>query len=384
LGLSCPEDLFDLDFFQHDPAPFFKFAKALYFPLGNGKRVEPSDSHRFLALLEHQNKLLRVYTQNIDGLEEAAGVSSKRMVYAHGSLRWATCGRCQHRVPAAEIQPDIERGRVPLCRVTAQTTTTTTTSSSASPIARTRISVKRQKRTPTRSTTATTPPRSHYCGGVLKPDITFFGETLGDKVRKSLEADRQKADAVIVIGTSLSVAPMSKVIQYLPPTIPRILINRTVVHAPAHVNEGSDDDDNSDEDEEDFRENYTFDSYLLGFCDDVTRAVVKQIKTKKSSDEGKLLSTLSKDDDVFLVDDWQSTNIPHNRILLFPGAMSTKDDDDLTYTEVAHCDGCEQEIAGAIHKCVQCFDYDLCHACYPKLRKTHCKGKHAFTKEPRR
>ena len=44
------------------------------------------------------------------------------------------------------------------------------------------------------------------CDGVLKPGITFFGEKLVDKVTRSLEQDRLKADAVIVIGTSLSVS----------------------------------------------------------------------------------------------------------------------------------------------------------------------------------
>jgi NAD-dependent SIR2 family protein deacetylase len=40
---------------------------------------------------------------------------------------------------------------------------------------------------------------------VLKPGVTFFGEALHDNVRKCLEADRDKVDALIVIGTSLSV-----------------------------------------------------------------------------------------------------------------------------------------------------------------------------------
>ncbi len=43
------------------------------------------------------------------------------------------------------------------------------------------------------------------CGGVLKPGVTFFAEASGDNVRRCLEADYSKADALIVIGTSLSV-----------------------------------------------------------------------------------------------------------------------------------------------------------------------------------
>ena len=62
--------------------------------------------------------LLRVYTQNIDGLETAAGVSDKKMVYAHGSLKWAKCMRCgkkksalrnehRRRVAIAKVQEEV-------------------------------------------------------------------------------------------------------------------------------------------------------------------------------------------------------------------------------------------------------------------------------------
>lgn len=62
LGLSCPEDLFCYDFFQDNPYPFYQFAQKLYYPLGLDKKVEPSDSHKLLALLEQKKMLLRVYS----------------------------------------------------------------------------------------------------------------------------------------------------------------------------------------------------------------------------------------------------------------------------------------------------------------------------------
>ena len=62
LGLSCPEELFCYDFFQHNPKPFYKFAQHLYHPLGPDQKIEPSDSHKLLALLEEKKMLLRVYT----------------------------------------------------------------------------------------------------------------------------------------------------------------------------------------------------------------------------------------------------------------------------------------------------------------------------------
>ena len=56
-----------------------------------------------------------------------------------------------------------------------------------------------------REYTVSTNINSSVCGGVIKPGVTFFGEKLEDKVSKYLEHDYAKADALIVIGTSLSV-----------------------------------------------------------------------------------------------------------------------------------------------------------------------------------
>jgi len=184
--------LFDYEVFLENPRPFYRFAKRLYFPLGNDKRVEPSDSHRFLALLQKEGMLLRVYTQNIDGLEQVAGVSPKKMVYAHGSLQWATCCTCKHKVAAADIEQSILEGVVPRCKQMAAKVDT--------PPKPLRPESSRRKRArPLRSS------EKRYCNGVLRPGVTFFGESLHGNVNRSLEADRDKADALIVIGTSLSV-----------------------------------------------------------------------------------------------------------------------------------------------------------------------------------
>jgi NAD-dependent SIR2 family protein deacetylase len=191
------------------------FARHLYFPLGSDKRVEPSDSHKLLSLLEQKKMLLRVYTQNIDGLEQIAGVSSKRMVYAHGSLQWATCCKCQAKVSASEMESSILKGVVPKCQ---EIVDHRKKSPRSSPLVMREGSQRQRKRprtdttevllTATNVTTPTTlvvDEAVARCGGVLKPGVTFFGEMLHDDVRKNLEADRNKADALIVIGTSLSV-----------------------------------------------------------------------------------------------------------------------------------------------------------------------------------
>lgn len=67
-------------------------------------------------------------------------------------------------------------------------------------------------------------------GGIMKPDITFFGEALPDEFsRRLVDRDRYQTDLVVVIGTSLKVAPVSELVPFLHPHIPQIYISRTPV-----------------------------------------------------------------------------------------------------------------------------------------------------------
>jgi Zinc finger, ZZ type len=195
-------------------------------------------------------------------------------------------------------------------------------------------------------------------------------------------------------------APISKVIDYFRPNIPRILINRTIVH-PKHSSDEENMYSPHDVIVKDFRDGYVFDAYLLGFCDDVTRVIGKLLfsntpeQSSKDSLEdvnktGKLLATLSEDNGEFNSKDWTATtNVPFERVFLFPGAQTPSKDDvsynknveEPLYREVVYCDGCAERISGIVQKCVSCFDYDLCQSCYPTLLKTHYDGKHHFIAE---
>ena len=189
-------------------------------------------------------------------------------------------------------------------------------------------------------------------------------------------------------------APISKVISYLPANIPRILINRGIAHPPEQFEKDSvNSSDESDDDEKEFRDGYVFDAYLLGFCDDVTRALGKKLfsddaDTKKESDRGELLATLlehdedNEDDCSYSAADWDGVNVPKERVFLFPGALApTEASEETTYREIAHCDNCSRRITGTIQKCVSCFDYDLCQKCFPTVSKTHFDGTHHFAAE---
>ncbi|GCB81938.1 hypothetical protein scyTo_0023318, partial [Scyliorhinus torazame] len=64
--IPYPEAIFEINYFFHNPKPFFALAKQLY--PGNCK---PNFTHYFVRLLHQKELLLRMYTQNIDGLERS-------------------------------------------------------------------------------------------------------------------------------------------------------------------------------------------------------------------------------------------------------------------------------------------------------------------------
>jgi NAD-dependent SIR2 family protein deacetylase len=87
IGIPSAELLFDMGFFEIDPAPFYRFAPALL----PAQHIRPSPCHRFLALLQSRKQLLRNYTQNVDGLERRAGVTQAALMECHGSMATFKC-----------------------------------------------------------------------------------------------------------------------------------------------------------------------------------------------------------------------------------------------------------------------------------------------------
>lgn len=157
-------------------------------------------------------------------MEEEAGVSAKKICYAHGSLHWATCCKCKRKVNTKEIESNIISGTVPYCQAPILVTPSShsfplvSTIVPREPSARVAAAALTRKRSRSiHSTTDDDDEENNYtnhtvgkngeavCGGIMKPGITFFGEALHNTVKTKLESDRDKVDALIVIGTSLSV-----------------------------------------------------------------------------------------------------------------------------------------------------------------------------------
>ena len=154
-----PETMLSHTFFLHHTEMFFAYYRdKMIYP-----DAKPNASHAAAAALEQKGKLSAVVTQNIDGLYQQAGCS--RVYELHGSVHRNTCMNCGERYPLSFMLQGVG---VPRCT----------------------------------------------CGGVVKPDVVLYEESLdGDVIEGAVRAIEQ-ADCLIVAGTSLTVYPAAGFVRY--------------------------------------------------------------------------------------------------------------------------------------------------------------------------
>jgi NAD-dependent deacetylase len=145
--------------FRQSPAQFYNWIRPM---AGKLLEAQPNPAHYALAALENEGKLQAIITQNIDDLHTKAG--SKTVYELHGNLREATCVQC-YEVQESTVVFDkfVQDGQIP----------------------------------------------RHHCGGVLKPNVILFGEQLPVREFVAAQMAVKQADLMLVVGSSLEVAPAS-------------------------------------------------------------------------------------------------------------------------------------------------------------------------------
>ncbi len=144
--------------FLHNPQAFYNWIH----PLASLTRsAVPNPAHQTLAAWERQGLINGVITQNIDGLHTAAG--SRTVYELHGHMRDAVCQQCGQVVPTAPLMDQFITDR----RV----------------------------------------PRCEHCGGVMKPSVILFDDMLPQAALDGAFRAAQRADVMIIVGSSLEVAP---------------------------------------------------------------------------------------------------------------------------------------------------------------------------------
>ncbi len=154
-----PEVILSHTFYESNPEEFFRFYRTKML----APDAKPNAAHRKLAEWEAAGKLTAVVTQNIDGLHQAAG--SKQVLELHGSVHRNYCEHCGTFYGLAKI---LETEGVPRCS----------------------------------------------CGGIIKPDVVLYEESLDQQTMNRAIRAIAEADLLIIGGTSLNVYPAAGLISY--------------------------------------------------------------------------------------------------------------------------------------------------------------------------
>lgn len=182
-NLPAPEAVFDIGFFQQKPDAFYRLCRELW--PGN---FRPTPMHYFCRLLQDKGKLLRVLSQNIDSLERVTGLPQEKIVAAHGNFDSATCIATGSKVDLEEVREAVFHDGSSL--------------------------------------TGGWRKLAEKYGGLVKPDIVFFGEAMPEAFFVSEAEDLPTCDLLIIAGTSLLVHPFAGLVTQVSPGVKRVLINR--------------------------------------------------------------------------------------------------------------------------------------------------------------
>lgn len=188
-----PTFVFEIDVFKNDPHPFWWIFSKMWPATA---AAQPTPFHFLMQMLHKKGLLLRVYTQNVDGLEELAGLPRDKVIHAHGVMSTLRCLQCGAVYPMSFCMPFV------LANLSDPNNTIETTQV----------------------------PKCTTCGSnLVKPDVVFFEEDLPDLFYDQYPIDFPKCDLLIIAGTSLEVYPCAGLVSKVEKTVKRFLVNKVMV-----------------------------------------------------------------------------------------------------------------------------------------------------------
>ncbi len=157
--------------------------------------ARPNDAHRALARLQQEGHVERLVTQNVDRLHQAAG--SAAVIDLHGRLDQVRCMGCARRSAREDLQRELLRCNPHWAALEADR------APDGDADVRAAQATEAQVTEATDGGTFEVPGCSH-CGGVLKPDVVLFGESVPPARVESALQDLQRADGMLIVGSSLT------------------------------------------------------------------------------------------------------------------------------------------------------------------------------------
>lgn len=177
--------------------------------------ADPNDGHRALAALEAGGIASGVVTQNVDGLHLRAG--SRRVVELHGTMRRVLCTHCGQVFDRRDIARRVEEAN-PWVTVPEN------------------IALGPDGDVLPSSSDGFVVPECTVCGGMLKPDVVFFGEFIPAEKFREAEALVHGSDALLVAGSSLVVNSGIRLVERARRRrLPVVIVNRGETRADARA-----------------------------------------------------------------------------------------------------------------------------------------------------
>jgi NAD-dependent SIR2 family protein deacetylase len=149
------------------------------------RRAKPNDTHRALARLEAMGGSELLLTQNVDRLHQAAG--STDVIDLHGRLDRVRCMGCGRRWPRDELQDELGRLNAEWLDLDAADAPDGDADLESADFS------------------SFIAPSCRHCGGVIKPDVVFFGESVPPDRVDAAARRLEQADAMLIVGSSLMV-----------------------------------------------------------------------------------------------------------------------------------------------------------------------------------
>ncbi|MGI4814245.1 MAG: NAD-dependent protein deacetylase [Janthinobacterium lividum] len=175
----------DFQTFMGDPVKRARYWARSMIGWRNFGRAQPNAAHTALALLEAMGRVETLVTQNVDGLHQAAG--SQQVIDLHGRLDRVRCMHCGALLPRALFQQELAALNPAWLALQAMDAPDGDADLEGLDFSAFQV------------------PAHVACGGILKPDVVFFGEAVPrDRVEQAF-AHLARADAVLVVGSSLMV-----------------------------------------------------------------------------------------------------------------------------------------------------------------------------------
>jgi NAD-dependent SIR2 family protein deacetylase len=148
-------------------------------------RALPNDAHHALARLEAIGRSEVVLTQNVDRLHQAAG--SQKVIDLHGRLDLVRCMGCEQKTARGELQDELTRLNADWINLDADSAPDGDADLDAHDFGTFNV------------------PACQLCAGILKPDVVFFGESVPRDFVEAAVGHLQRADGMLVVGSSLMV-----------------------------------------------------------------------------------------------------------------------------------------------------------------------------------